>query len=314
MATSSPTSSTSEAPGVEPARSIREDQLDRRIERAQENEQDAGDSLEFDFNETPELGPEPDDDHSEAAPEKWSVGDEPSELAPGGDARFGRGEPAPIERGTIPQYAGAASTQRDPLPDDAAYIERISLHSARSFLGLFFVVALGFAALTLIIYAAPSASATLLRQMPLIGPEFAAPTALENMVAIADLQENYQTVKGTHHALVLTGVAKNNSTVSLHTVQIGVHLLDAAQHEVANSAVYCGTTLSPKMIAEMTPHELEFLQKLDPQKAFMLEPDHSAPFLVVFIDPPSGLSSFAVTVSKAQPAVASAGEQTDHRE
>ncbi len=73
------------------------------------------------------------------------------------------------------------------------------------------------------------------------------------------------------------------------------------QHDLASSAVYCGTTLSPRMIAEMTPHELEFLQKLDPPKSFSLAPAHAAPFLMVFIDPPREVRHFAVAVSKAQP-------------
>jgi hypothetical protein len=55
------------------------------------------------------------------------------------------------------------------------------------------------------------------------------------------------------------------------------------------------------MIAEMTPHELEFLQKLEPQKAFLLEPGHAAPFLMVFIDPPREVRHLAVAVAKAEP-------------
>src|ERR1019366_2768744 len=190
------------------------------------------------------------------------------------DPGFSRGEPAPIGRGTIPQYAGSPPIQHSPLPDERAYIERAGLHSARSFIGLFFVVALMFVALTLVIYGIPSASAELLRRMPVIGPEFMPSTPLENLVSVSDVQSSYQTIKGRHDALVLTGMVKNNSTAPLHTVQIGVRLRDAAQHEVASSAVYCGTTLSPRMIGEMTPHELEFLQKLDPQKTFVLEPGH----------------------------------------
>ena len=57
------------------------------------------------------------------------------------------------------------------------------------------------------------------------------------------------------------------------------------------------------MIGEMTPHELEFLQKLEPQKSFALEPGHSAPFLMVFIDPPRDLGHLSVTVAKAQPPI-----------
>jgi Protein of unknown function (DUF3426) len=140
--------------------------------------------------------------------------------------------------------------------------------------------------------------------MPVIGPEFEQPMALENLVSVSEVQSNYQTVKGGHDALVVTGAVKNNATVPLHTVQIGVRLLDASQHDVAGSAVYVGTTLSPRMIGEMTPHELEFLQKLDPQKTLILEPGHAAPFLMVFIDPPRNLNHFAVAVSKAQPPAA----------
>ena len=205
--------------------------------------------------------------------------------------------------------------QRSPLPDDRAYVERAELHSARSFIGLFFGVALVFVVLTLVIYGIPSASAELMRRMPVIGPEFVQPTPLENLVSVSDVQSNYQTLKGGHDALVVTGVVRNNSTVPLHTVQIGVRLLDAAQNEVASSAVYCGTTLSPRMIDEMTPHELEFLQKLDPQKTFVLEPGHAAPFLMVFIDPPRNLNHFAVTVAKVQPPDATqSGAQTSARQ
>ena len=113
-------------------------------------------------------------------------------------------------------------------------------------------------------------------------------------------------MKSGRAALVVTGVVKNNSSTPFHTVQIGVRLLDDAQHDLASSAVYCGTTLSPRMIGEMTPHELEFLQKLEPQKTFVLEPGHAAPFLMVFIDPPREVRHLAVAVSKAEPPAAQA--------
>ena len=279
---------------------------------AQKDESDAqGENLEFDFNDesAPELGGNAEED-SHSAAESWSVGDAPEEAplprrpafgtgAP--DPGFSRGEPAPIGRGTIPQYAGRPPIQRTPLPDERGVIERSDLHSARSFIGLFFVVALVFVALTLVIYGIPNASAELLRRMPMIGPEFVQPTPLENTVNVSDVQSSYQRVKGGYNALVLTGTVKNNSTLPLHTIQIGVRLLDAAQKPVASTAVYVGTTVSPKMLAEMTPHELEFLEKLDPQKNFVLEPGHAAPFLIVFIDPPGNLNHFAVAIAKAEP-------------
>jgi hypothetical protein len=288
---------------------------------------DEGENFEFDFRDErePDFGSEPAEDDIASTPQRWSVGDdaaEPPSKPPGRPAGFGsgeldpeysRGEPAPIGRGTIPQYVGSRSIQHsEPLPDPQAYIESTELHSARSFIGLFFAVALMFVVVTFVIYGIPSASAELLRRMPVIGPEFAQTVAVENQVAVSDVQLNYQIVKGGHPSLVVTGVVKNNAVIPLHTVRIGVQLLDPAQHEVASSAVYCGTTLSPRMIGEMTPHELEFLQKLDPQKTFVLEPGRSAPFLMVFIDPPRNLNHLAVTVARARPPAATqSGQQAN---
>ena len=276
-----------------------------------------GENLEFDFNDEtqpPELGNETETDEPPSAPERWSVGDDaeedledvpahPSAFGSGElDPEFSRGEPAPIGRGTIPQYAGSGSIE-PPLPDERAFVERTTLYSARSFLGLFLGVMSMFVILTGLICMIPLASAELLRRVPMIGPEFVQTIPLESLVSVSDVQSSYQAVKGGQIALVLTGVVKNNSTAPLHTVQIGVRLLDFAQHELASAAVYCGTTLSPKMIGEMTPHELDFLQKLDPQKNFVLEANHTAPFLLVFIDPPRNLNHFAVAIAKAQPPV-----------
>jgi hypothetical protein len=89
-------------------------------------------------------------------------------------------------------------------------------------------------------------------------------------------------------------------------VRVEVRLLDSTAKEIVASEVYCGSTLSPRMIGEMTPHELEFLQKLDPQKSFVLESGHAAPFLMLFVDPPGNVSRFAVAISKAIPSATAA--------
>jgi hypothetical protein len=52
-------------------------------------------------------------------------------------------------------------------------------------------------------------------------------------------------------------------------------------------------------VAQMTPHELEFFQKLNPPKSFALEPSATSPFVIVFIDPPSAVSRFNVSVASA---------------
>ncbi len=75
------------------------------------------------------------------------------------DPEFSRGEPAPIGRGTIPQYAGSGAIQPGRCRMSMRSSSAPSLHSARSFLGLFLVVVLVFLVLTGLIYVIPSASA-----------------------------------------------------------------------------------------------------------------------------------------------------------
>ncbi len=72
-----------------------------------------------------------------------------------------------------------------------------------------------------------------------------------------------------------------------------------ARSPLASQSVYCGNELSAKMLGEMTPREIEFSQGLSPQKAFAMEPAASAPFLMVFIDPPAGAGKIRIAVSKA---------------
>jgi Protein of unknown function (DUF3426) len=98
---------------------------------------------------------------------------------------------------------------------------------------------------------------------------------------------------------VVTGIAENVGGAPLHAVQIAASLRDAAQRPLANRAVYCGNNLSAAMVKQMTPHEVEFFQKLDPPKAFTLDPSAAAPFVIVFIDPPTGVTRFDVSVASA---------------
>jgi hypothetical protein len=100
---------------------------------------------------------------------------------------------------------------------------------------------------------------------------------------------------------VITGSAENVGMNPLGTVQLSAALRDSGHHSLAAHAVYCGNDLSATMISQMTPHEIEFFQKLEPSRAFNLQPLASCRFVVVFIDPPSALSSYDVSVSQAVP-------------
>ena len=121
------------------------------------------------------------------------------------------------------------------------------------------------------------------------------------LVTLHDVRSEYYTLKGGHVALVITGNAQNVGGRPLHLVGIDADLIGDAARPIASQSVYCGNELSAKMLGEMTPREIEFSQGLSPQKSFAMEPSASAPFLMVFIDPPTGAGKIRISVSKAEP-------------
>ena len=246
---------------------------------------------------------------------EWQVGETEFEAPAAAErfetARASQPEPAAAEPAAPPRRARKAvakapkEEREDFLDEDAApiYNHGIATHSARFFIALFALIGLGYGLMTVMIRSAPATAAELLSHLPRVGDRFIAPIAPARLVAMRDVHSDYLKTKGGHTALVVTGIAENVGGKSLHAVQIAADIRDAGQHALASHAVYCGNNLSAPMVAQMTPHELEFLQKLDPPKSFELEPSATSPFVIVFIDPPSGISGFDVSVASA-----SAGE------
>lgn len=192
--------------------------------------------------------------------------------------------------------------------DDDAFVDDIAApvynrrltHSAQFFLMMFLLVATGFGVTAFMIHEAPAAAADVLNRLPVIGGHFVPPTTPARLVALREVRADYQRTRNGATALVITGTAENVGSEPLHVVQIAVNLRDQAQRAIAASAVYCGNNnLAPKMVSAMTPHEIEFFQKLDPPKNFTLDPSASAPFVVVFMNPPASASRYDVAVAQA---------------
>jgi predicted Zn finger-like uncharacterized protein len=173
-------------------------------------------------------------------------------------------------------------------------------HSARLFLLLFLIVGLGFATTTMAVHNAPAPTAELLSQFPLVGERFTPATVPARLVALRDVHADYERTRSGQTALVIAGTAENVGMRPLHLVQIAVNLRQrGGLRVVASAAVYCGNSLSARTIAQMTPHEIEFFQRLYPQKGFVVAPSGACPFLVVFVGPPAGLNGFDISVAQA---------------
>jgi predicted Zn finger-like uncharacterized protein len=318
----------SEKPAEAPARG---DPLDRPFEREPAREEPAA-NLSFDFSEDGDPDESLDEGGADAAPQaekEWEVGEPPEEFetppvvappAPPAPPRTVRA-PQPVRKS--PHFAGPHSeriaqefeqTSRPArpaadreeaaaeIPDELADLaQRASVHNSGWFIGAFFAVAVGFAAAGVVICGAPRASARVLSALPGVGERFAQPIVPATEVALRDVHAAYQTIKGGQRALVVTATAENVGAQPLHEVLIVVDLLDSHQRQVAAQAAWCGNNLSARMIGEMTPREIEFLERLDPQKNFVIETSHTAPFVIAFINPPADVARLRIAVAKAAP-------------
>lgn len=266
-----------------------------------------GENLSFDFDDEPAF-----EDRPEPAPtrrqDNWRVGDDP-EIA---SHRVPISSPVPPEpesstladEASPPEDDAGYFNERATIPERPPYVPDYSrVHSTGFILGVFVLVVLAFGAGSLLICNAPVASAEFLNNLPGIEGRFAPPIIPARLVALKDLNVSYRTIKGDK-TLIITGNAINVGSAPLHTVQLAATLMDSARQPVAGGTVFCGNSVAPAMIGEMTPRELEFFQRLGPPKHFILKPLAPTPFTMVFVNPPATVTSFSIGVAKAQPASA----------
>jgi uncharacterized protein DUF3426 len=277
------------------------EQVDNPLARSFADEESrAPENLSFDFGdeqaEQHQLGEPPNTAEPEDRYDRWRVGDAEAE-------QFAPAPPTPEM--TRYQARRAAITQtsrrvdRASIAAEAADHER--RHSSGFFLGLFALIAIFFVGVTFLFGVSPSTSRELLARLPILGAEFT-PQPRPNLVSLTQVHAEYRLLDGTRRALIVSGRAENRGAEPLHTIQVGVSLVDNQQHPVVTQSVFCGDLVSPKIVSQMTPHELQFFQKLAPPKNFALKSGDSSPFFVMFINPPPNVANFQVSVLKAEPA------------
>src|SRR5262249_4157091 len=82
-------------------------------------------------------------------------------------------------------------------------------------------------------------------------------------------------------------------------ILIAVDLLDRRGRHLANGAFYCGNGLTARKVNEMTPREIDSVQRLVPPRNFAINGYQRAPFNMVFISPPPGITHLRTAVAKA---------------
>lgn len=271
-----------------------------------------GETVSFDFSEDDAPEPPPPSEIAAEPQEKWEVGETTAAATAaahqhGPDHLVEPERPPPVTQPEPPaerdRRKAVREIEEEELPEPR-FKDPGPMRGSGFFIGLFLAVVLAFAALSLIMAGAPQASADFLATVPVLGAHFIRTVTPDKMVALQDIHADYRGLKEDQGrpALVITGQAHNLTDGALHTVQIEAVLGDNGGHELARQSVYCGNVISGKMIGEMTRRELNFFQKLDPPKAFVLKGGQTSPFMVAFFDPPPSLTKFGILVVKVQPA------------
>jgi predicted Zn finger-like uncharacterized protein len=257
-------------------------------------------NLTFDFGDDPADQHHLDETAEPSEPEdrydRWRVGDPdaepPAEELTHEMARYR------ARRAAIMQ----ASQRVDRASAAAEAPEHDRLHSSGFFLGLFALIVIGFAVFTFMLGLSPSFSRELLAQVPVIGGNFTPVAPRPAAVALSEVHAEYRLLDSSRRALIVSGRAENRGAEPLHTIEVGVSLVDNQRRPVTSQSVFCGDLVSPKIVSQMTPHELQFFQKLAPPKNFALKSGDSSPFFVMFINPPPNVANYQVSVIKVEPA------------
>jgi hypothetical protein len=280
--------------------------LARDFTEPEEHRAKPGESLSFDFNDDTAEPTAASSTETPAANE-WKVGDSNPDFestpSPAGfnQAQQPRAEPAFAQR----RSNIAPADDGDDISDAEAFeIPSGRVHSSGVFIGLILLVIVSFGLITTLICNAPAAGATALARLPGIGASFAPPLGPAREIALRDVRTTYRTIKGNLPALIVSGTAENVGRAPLHTIQLTAQLLDTSRRSLAMVQVFCGNNLATNMLGEMTSREIDFYQKLQPPKNFVLQPLAPALFTVVFLRPPSTVSDISLEVTRAGAATA----------
>ncbi len=136
--------------------------------------------------------------------------------------------------------------------------------------------------------------------LPLVGSSMAADRLLFRKVALTGVTGSYVRVKGGKDIFVVSGNATNTASHPLRSIQVQATLLDGTANELRSQVTTCGGILTERMLQDLTLRELEILRRVEPSKPLVLQPGESAPFAVVFADPPPTVAEYLSRVTAAR--------------
>ena len=169
----------------------------------------------------------------------------------------------------------------------------------RSYLAFLAVLVVAYAIFALDLSNHPGRAEKLLAGVPIVGDTIAQDQLLQTKVHLEDVEGVYQPIKDDRSVFIVSGRAVNTSRDPLKGVQIESALYDHAGKPIEIKNIYCGNSMSLKIVKDLSSKEISLLQRLEPTKRFEIRPGESAGFSVVFLAPPSGVKEFTARVVSA---------------
>jgi predicted Zn finger-like uncharacterized protein len=186
--------------------------------------------------------------------------------------------------GEAPAVAGGTAERRG-----------ISVRSVFVFLA---VVVCGYGALTWSLLDDPDWAGRLTRDIPVIGSSLRDVSAGDD-IALVDVHGRYERTKDGKLVFVITGKAVNQSAETLRAVQIAASLEDAGTRQLERQVTACGNALEAR-IRELSVHQVGILRSIKPPPDLGLQPGSNCPFVSIFLDVPTGATTFSAEVIRAQ--------------
>ena len=184
----------------------------------------------------------------------------------------------------------------EPFEEPRAMSQGISARPVVIFLAL---VVGAYAAIAWTLRANPVLADSLFHKLPFIS-SLTEDRLLNRKIVLTDVTGGYQPIKDGQSVFVITGNALNNAPVTVRNIEIVGRLFDKSSAQLDEKAIYCGNVISMKILKSLTQREVSILQNLKPPKRFGIAPGEESTFVIVFMQPPAGVTEFSSQVLSVQ--------------
>ena len=171
--------------------------------------------------------------------------------------------------------------------------------SARPVIIFLALVVGAYAVIAWTLRANPALADSLFRKVPFIS-SLTEDRLLNRKIVLTDVTGGYQPIKDGQSVFVITGRALNNAPVTVRNIEIVGRLFNQSNAQLDEKTIYCGNVISMKILKSLTQREVSILQNLKPPKRFGIAPGEESTFVIVFMQPPAGVTEFSSQVVSVQ--------------